>query len=92
MKTYMCWAPDFEDEAAARKFLATSWAEAAESFAHRNYHDEQFDELRVHVRCANGALWSVDVEVEMELSLYLGSKKKIEDAKQDNASAEDKTP
>lgn len=79
MKTYRCWAPEHETEGEARKYNAENWRDAAERYAFWSYGEEEFDELTVNVRCENGELYTVDVESEMELHLYLGLGEKLED-------------
>lgn len=82
MGVFMCWAPDLETEAKARCYKSDAWKGAVEQFAAWSYGEEEFDELVIHVRAEDGALYKIQVDAETELTFSLGLGEKIEDAEE----------
>ncbi len=87
MKTYRCWSPDLETESEARSYDAETWKDAAEMFAMWSYNQEEFNELIVNVRFPNGALYQLEFDAEMELTLSPGLGCKLEDKRESDGSA-----
>lgn len=79
MGKYKCWAPQLETENEARTYNTSTRREAAEAFAKWSYREEEFNDLIVHVRSDDGAVFSFDVEAEMVLELDVGAGIRVAD-------------
>lgn len=85
---YHCWDPDRVDEEAAAEIVAESVVNAAKTFVSQLLFSENVetleDETTVHVRCGNGNLYCVPIDIDYDPTVMAGIPHRIKDDDDDH--------